>query len=205
MEADENHWTFQVPRGNITVKGRPQLIISDRQLLLLYNEGFSAREIAEIFRCSKSVVYKLCYERGLKFRNRYSNMNREELTVAIKDLHEQHPNSGIEMMSGYLKSMGLSVQRSKIRETLRLVDPVGCEARKRKSIRRRIYNVPCPNSLWHIDAHCKLIRWGFITHGCIDGYSRLITYTQCTLSASASTVLNLFIPAVMKYGFAVKS
>lgn len=43
-------------------------------------------------------------------------------------------------------------------------------------------------------------RWGFITHGCIDGYSRLIAYAQCRLSATADTVLNLFVPAVKKYG-----
>jgi len=30
--------------------------------------------------------------------------------------------------------------------------------------------VPWPNSLWHIDGHHSLIRWGFVVHGCVDGF-----------------------------------
>lgn len=66
------------------------------------------------------------------------------------------------MMIGYLKSQGLFIQRSRVRNILRLVDPVGTELRRAKSIKRRIYNVRCPNSLWHMDAHCKLIRYTYI-------------------------------------------
>lgn len=43
-------------------------------------------------------------------------------------------------------------------------------------------------------------RWGFVTHGCIDGYSRLIIYLQCATSISGETVLNIFTENVVKYG-----
>ena len=42
------------------------------------------------------------------------------------------------------------------------------------SVARRVYSVPGPNSLWHIDRPHALIRWHFVVHGGIDGFSRLI-------------------------------
>lgn len=43
-------------------------------------------------------------------------------------------------------------------------------------------------------------RWGFVTHGCIDGYSRLITYLVCSTNNKASTVLKSFVEATLSYG-----
>ena len=50
------------------------------------------------------------------------------------------------------------------------------------------------------DGHHKLIRWRFITHGGIDGYSRLIVYLQCTTNNRASTVYSVFMTAVHRFG-----
>lgn len=50
------------------------------------------------------------------------------------------------------------------------------------------------------DGHHKLVRWRFVTHGCIDGYSRVITYLHCSTNNRASTVYKLFIEAIQKYG-----
>ena len=41
---------------------------------------------------------------------------------------------------------------------------------------RRVYNVPGPHHLRHNDGHHKLIRYGLITHGCVDGNTRTIIY-----------------------------
>ena len=41
---------------------------------------------------------------------------------------------------------------------------------------RRVYNVPGPQHLWHNDGHHKLIRYGLVTHGCVDGKTRTIIY-----------------------------
>ena len=49
------------------------------------------------------------------------------------------------------------------------------------------------------DSHHKLIRWRIVTHGAIDGYSRLITYLRCSSNNKASTVYELFLVAVQKY------
>ncbi len=50
------------------------------------------------------------------------------------------------------------------------------------------------------DSHHKLIRWRLVTHGAIDGYSRLILYTHCTSNNRADTVLQLFLVAVDSFG-----
>lgn len=50
------------------------------------------------------------------------------------------------------------------------------------------------------DGHHKLIRWRFVTHGGIDGHSRLIVYLRCSTNNRAATVLTNFRHAVQLYG-----
>ncbi|XP_031343056.1 uncharacterized protein LOC116170691 [Photinus pyralis] len=157
--------------------------------------------MANHFKCSVATVYKRCYKYGIHLRDRYSNnLTAEELITKIGDLQEKFPNAGSVMMAGYLKSEGIVLQRQEIRNLLNNVNPLAAGKRWSRSIKRRVYKVPTPNSLWHMDAHMKLSRWGLVTHGCIDGYFRVIIYVQCESSITASTVLKLFIPAVKKYG-----
>ena len=61
-------------------------------------------------------------------------------------------------MQGLLKTAGLTVQRHRVRTVLQRVDPIGTATRWSKTIKRRCYKVSSPKSLWHIDAHMKLIR-----------------------------------------------
>lgn len=44
------------------------------------------------------------------------------------------------------------------------------------------------------------IRWQFVIHGCIDGYSRYVIYVQCCNNNRASTVLDLFLDGVRRCG-----
>lgn len=46
----------------------------------------------------------------------------------------------------------------------------------------------------------NLIRWRFVVHGCIDGYSRVIVYLACSVDNTSATVLKLFEEAVAKWG-----
>ncbi|KAG1781733.1 hypothetical protein EV702DRAFT_962652, partial [Suillus placidus] len=47
-------------------------------------------------------------------------------------------------------------------------------------IQRWKYQVKCSNALWHLDGHHKMIQWGVVVHGFIDGYCR--TVCNCHLS-----------------------
>ena len=79
---------------------------------------------------------------------------------------------------------------------------MGRAARRSCAIRRRVYNVRAPNCLWHIDTNHKLIAWRFVSHGCIDGYSRTVSHLNCAtnLNNLAVTALQYFQGEVRKYG-----
>ncbi|KAK4882378.1 hypothetical protein RN001_005697 [Aquatica leii] len=76
----------------------------------------------------------------------------------VQTLQESHPNAGAVMMYGYLKAEGIYVQRNRIRKVLNDVNPMAAARRWSQALKRRVYKVPTPNSLWHMDAHMKLYR-----------------------------------------------
>ena len=43
------------------------------------------------------------------------------------------------------------------------------------------------------------MRWGIVTHGGIDGYSRLVVYLHCSNNNRADTVYEHFLSAVRQY------
>jgi len=69
-----------------------------------------------------------------------------------------------------------------------------------RRIMRRIYQVAGPHHLWHHDGHHKLIRYGLVTHGCIDGDTRLIIYLRICDNNKSETVLEIFIDGCKEHG-----
>ncbi|XP_071488102.1 uncharacterized protein [Diadema antillarum] len=181
------------------MRGRPKVEMTREQLITLHKSGYTARRMALLFHCSTSLVYKRLYEEGIKMRDKFSTITDEELKAVIADLQKFFPNSGAEMMTGLLHTRGLTLQRSRVRKCLSEVNPPATAERWGHSVSRRVYKVGAPNSLWHIDGHMKLCRWGLVTNGCIDGYSRLITFIHCSTSNNARTVLDLFLEATKTY------
>ncbi|KAF8994107.1 hypothetical protein BDQ17DRAFT_1179150, partial [Cyathus striatus] len=51
----------------------------------------------------------------------------------------------------------------------RRIDPIGHKLRQRRVLHRRKYSIKRPNSLWHLDRHHKLIQWGIVIHGIVNG------------------------------------
>ena len=54
--------------------------------------------------------------------------------------------------------------------------------------------------MFSTDGHHKLICWRFVTHGGIDGYSRIIVYLKCSTNNWAATVLECFQEAIHCFG-----
>ena len=92
------------------------------------------------------------------------------------------------------------VSRKRIRESLRRVDPFGVEAHVRNVLHHIKYSVPSHNDLWHIDGYHRLIWWHIVIHGCIDGYSRMITFLRASANNRADTVLNAFRGGIAQFG-----
>ena len=58
-----------------------------------------------------------------------------------------------------------------------------------------LYNI----CIEHLDSHHKLIRWRLVTHGGIDGFSRLIVFLKCASNIKSATVYESFLEAVTNY------
>ena len=110
------------------------------------------------------------------------------------------PMCGQKSVDGHLKSEGIRVSRHRIRECLKRIDPCGVERHARHALHRRKYSVRSPNDLWHIDGYHKLIRWGIVIHGGIDGHSRLTMFLQASTNNRADTMFRAFRSGISEFG-----
>jgi hypothetical protein len=198
-EDQEDRFPLRYYLINHSGKGRPRIMISEEQLEYLLGIGFSCPKIAEILGISLSTVRRRMSECGLSVASLYSNITNSELDLLVSQIQTEFPNCGYRLMSGQLLCRGHRVAQSRIRESLRRVDPEGVIIRWNCTAKRRKYNVTSPLSLWHLDGNHKLIRWRLVIHGGVDGYSRLPVYLSCSNNNYASTVLQLFQQAVVDY------
>ena len=131
----------------------------------------------------------------------YTQTTDSDLDCVMATLVRRFPNNGTSMMWGHLRSVGIVVTRARVQESLLRVSESSVRSRQRLTVQRRVYSVPAPNCLWHIDGlHC-LIRWRIVIHGGIDGYSRRIVYLRASDNNRADTVLCLFRQAVAVCGW----
>lgn len=180
-------------------KGRPEVSIDEDQLRFLIEQGFKVIDISRMFKCSRRTIERRMADFGIVY-SRFANITDLELDTYTREINSLFPRCGVNLMLGRLRSSGIIVQRERVRESLRRIDPTGVVARCRRSLHRRVYSVPSANALWHIDGYHKLIRWRFVIHGGIDGFSRLVTYLNVAVNNRADTVLASFLKAVDEYG-----
>ena len=97
----------------------------------------------------------------------------------------------------------LNISKEKVRQALLTVDPDGVEARRNKTIKRRIYEAAGPMDVMHIDGNDKLKRFGFSVHGAIDGFSRkLLWLVVSTTNKDPIVIANLYLRCVYVHGTA---
>ena len=145
----------------------------------------------------------------------YSNLSDDELDAIVQEYRQTKPASGIRYLDGHLRTLGHKVQEARIKASVKRVDPLGPILHSQTTISRGEYKVPRPNALWHIDGHHKLIRYGIVIHGIVDGYCRTVGFNMITViiltlmqmvslqantNNEASTVLSVFEKAVEAHG-----
>lgn len=140
--------------------GRPSFSIPREQLQFLVEKGFSTTDIGLIIGVSSRTVKRRLHEFDISVRGQYSVMSDEELDATVRGILNEFPNCGYRRMAGFLKSKGLRLQQTRIRHSVRRVDPDGVLLRSLEInvVTRRTYNVIAPMALWHIDGYHKLIR-----------------------------------------------
>ena len=181
-------------------RGRPSILISEHQLLFLLEHGFTVAQMAAFFGCSQRTVERRMQEHGIRVREVYSAISNDQLADLICSMLRQNPNLGEKSVDGLLRAQGHIVQRQRIRDTIWAVDPEGVQARLRRCLHCREYQVEAPNALWHIDGYHKLIRWKIVIHGGIDGYSRLVVFLKAATNNRSETALSAFLQGVAAYG-----
>jgi hypothetical protein len=198
-------------------RGRPAKVIS-RSIL---EEAFQpTRRISRTKLAKLLGVHRSTLSRNLKRYNistNFSAITNAELDSLVEDFRKKRPDSGTVYLAGHLASAELRLQRWRVRDAQTRVDGVEVQLRNHRPIVRRVYTVKRPNALWHMDGYHKLILYGFVIHGIVDGYSRkvnvLATYPDChtyrlaqivslvvSTSNSAATVLDAFKTAVEAHG-----
>ena len=182
-----------------TGPGRPKIKVNLDQVELLRSAKYTWDEVAVALMVSKSTILRRLKDVGIKITP-YTDISDGDLDRIVLEFQQRHPHSGQTLVQGYLCSIGIHIQRHRIRSAISRVDCLGSVFCCRQPVTRRKYNVPGPNSLWHIDGHHSLIRWGFVVHGGIDGFSRLIVYLHCSTNNCASTVTDLFCHATTLFG-----
>ena len=83
-------------------------------------------------------------------------LSDQELSSILRQVRHDNPGVGESMVSGLLRARGYKITRARIRAALRSHDPLSAVMRWPGGIiRRRVYSVAGPNSLWHIGMYAQ--------------------------------------------------
>ncbi len=145
--------------------GQPPFIISKDCLEYLRDSNFTWVQIAKMFGVSRATISRRVQEYGIQRRETMTDISDAELSEIISEIHRSHFHAGCRIVHGILRSRNIYVPARRVHETLTAVDPVLSFHRWGAMVRRRQYSVKGANSLWHIDGHHSLIRWGLVVHG----------------------------------------
>lgn len=112
--------------------------------------------------------------RHYNIQQKYSPLTNAELNHIITQFKANRPESSVHYVIGYLQRQGYRVQFHRVLHSLRCLDHLGQILWSYRIKKRGKYYVKRPNALWHIDGHHKLIRWGIVIHGAVDGFCRTV-------------------------------
>ena len=150
---------FSVVVDDAGLVGRPRFIISRRQLVFLVEHRFTVPQIADLLGVSVRTVHRRMREYDISISQQYSTVSDLELDQLVGEILAEFPTCGNKQMLGHLLSKGYRVQQCRVRESQRRTDPIGVAGRRLTAVNRRVYSVPAPRSLFHIDGYHKLIRY----------------------------------------------
>lgn len=159
-------------------RGRPRKVINKAWL----EDAVSARRnitltsIAEKLGTHRNSVRQQLAHHGVW--KKFTEISDDDLDKMIRVFKSTKPASGMRYVVGFLRSHGVRVQRSRVERAMRSVDRLGMVLRRQERIPRGRYTVPRPNHMWHLDGHHKLIQWGIVIHGMVDGYCRTVSSTR---------------------------
>lgn len=180
--------------------GRPSFEIPSEMIEDLRGYGFSWTKIADMLGISRWTVYRRVRELGLQSLSEFNLISDSELDAIITDYTNRHGTaSGHAYIVGYLCSLvAYEFKEAEFEKACQDLIPKThfIDGECWSSEESSMYLGP----ILFLDGHHSLIRWSFVVHGCIDGFSRTIIFLQCSPNNLSETVLSLFLNAIEKDG-----
>ena len=99
------------------LRGRPQIPISEDNLLCLLRAHFSSSAIASMLGVSTRTVRRIV-QYGMEGEIAFSSISDTELDAITQHFVNDHPNAGERSFSGFLQSIGIKVQRDRVRQSM---------------------------------------------------------------------------------------
>ena len=180
--------------------GRPCIDVCKEELLRLKELNYSWTKIARMIGVSRSTLYRKLRDFDIDSSDSYSDIAPSDLDDLLKEIKVEQPDIGEVILQGRLLHMGIKVTRSQLRSSIHRIDHSNTVARRSRVINRRVYSVPHPNAVWHIDGNHKMIRWRLVVHAGVDGFTRLIVFIKCSNNNCSTTVLDAFREGETAYG-----
>jgi hypothetical protein len=137
------------------------------------NRNLSIRKMAKKLGIDRKTLTKAM--EAARVSKKFSDITDEQLDRLVQKFVSMRPDSGFKYAQGFIRSKGHRVQETRLKDSLARVRPLATVLRQAQAIHRRDYHVVRPNALWHIDGHHKLIQYGIVIHGGVDGYTRYVS------------------------------
>lgn len=155
--------------------GRPRKELSAEWLTAAVAPGrrITLSKLAELAGVHRHTLRAYLIKHGVY--ERFCSISDHDLDLLVKMFKSTKPTSGVSYVIGFLRRHGLKIQRRRVRGSMKRIDNLGSVLRNHHTVDRQKYSVPHSNYLWHLDGHHKLIRWGIVVHGVVDGYCRTVS------------------------------
>lgn len=139
--------------------GRPRLEISRDDLKELLTTALPVKTLAQLCGVSRRTMNRRLKEQSLSVRGCYSCISDNELDRVVRSIKIRMPHAGYRLVKGELLARGHRIQWHRVKASMQRVDGAGILARMFQLgfVARRIYSVPAPLSLVHVDTNHKLI------------------------------------------------
>ena len=134
-----NRLSIQVKSLEYSGTGRPKLNVSYDHIYFLLKNGFKCTIIAKMLQTSLTTLRRRMFQ---------STITELELDDKVREIVRYFPQIGYRRLLGELERQSIRITRSKARESLQRIDPVGVTERWLQGpVSRRKYSVKGPLSL----------------------------------------------------------
>ena len=149
IQTPKNIYSIGLVRSGV---GRPRYEISQDMLQALrVGAGFRWADIARNLDVSEKTLMRRRREYQILDAvdaNNFSAMTNQELDQLVREILHITPGIGYRLIQGALRQRGFHLQRRRVLQSMRRVDPITATLRASRTIIRRRYSVPCPSALW---------------------------------------------------------